>query len=102
MGYEHIHELASQLVVAKVVIAFIGLGSVTDGLDVRRMTLPKINFIGTYTDTAQDLYYTARTIFTDAFGSLDCTEQRPQQDRQKAFSDIRVSPVASQKIILSP
>ena len=102
VGYDHIHKLASQLVVATVVIAFIGLGSIIGGLDVRRMTLPKINFIGTYTYTAQDLYYTARTIFTDALGPLDCTEQRPPQDRQKAFSDIRASPVASQKTILSP
>ena len=71
LGYEHTRELASQLVVAERVIAYILLGAAIGGLDVRRMTLLKINFIGTYTYTAQDLYSTARTIFDRRLGSLD-------------------------------
>ena len=103
MSYEYTREFASQLVVAEGVIAYVLAGAAIGGLDVRRMTLLKINFIATYTYTAQDLHYSARTIFDGWLGPLDCTEQGPLEDRQKASSsDISVGPVASQKIILSP
>jgi len=36
------------------VIAHIGLGEAEGGLDIRRMTLQEITFIGTYTYTADD------------------------------------------------
>ncbi|MEM6680465.1 MAG: alcohol dehydrogenase catalytic domain-containing protein, partial [Pseudomonadota bacterium] len=42
------------------VIMHIGLGSSTGGLDIRRMTLQEITFIGTYTYTAEDFRQTAQ------------------------------------------
>ena len=84
------------------VIVHIGLGEATDGLDVRRMTLQEITFIGTYTYTAQDFRDTAQAIFDGRFGPLDWTEQRALKDGQQAFQDIRSGQTAAPKIILIP
>ena len=84
------------------VIGHIGLGEGTGGLDVRRMTLQEITFIGTYTYTAQDFRDTAAAIFDGRLGALDWTEQRPLSDGASAFSDIRAGRTAAPKIILNP
>lgn len=84
------------------VIGHIGLGAGTGGLDVRRMTLQEITFIGTYTYTAQDFRDTAAAIFDGRLGALDWTEQRPLADGAKAFLDIRAGLTAAPKIILNP
>ena len=72
------------------------------GLDIRRMTLQEITFIGTYTYTAQDFRDTAAAIFDGRFGALDWMEQRPLSAGQDAFTDIRSGTVAAPKIILIP
>lgn len=84
------------------VIAHIGLGEGTGGLDIRRMTLQEITFIGTYTYTAQDFRDTAAAIFDGRLGALDWTEVRALADGQQAFDDIRAGRVAAPKIILEP
>jgi hypothetical protein len=71
------------------VIVHIGLGSATGGLDIRRMTLQEITFIGTYTYTAQDFRDTAQAMFDGRLGALDWTETRPLSDGASAFGDIR-------------
>ena len=55
-------------------IVHIGLGEATGGLDIRRMTLQEIRFIGTYTYTAQDFRDTAAAIFDGRLGALDGLE----------------------------
>ena len=80
----------------------IGLGEGAGGLDIRRMTLQEISFIGTYTYTAQDFRDTAAAIFDGRLGALDWTEQRPSGRGQQAFDDIRAGRVAAPKIILEP
>ncbi|MCK0096463.1 alcohol dehydrogenase catalytic domain-containing protein [Yoonia sp. F2084L] len=84
------------------VIMHIGLGEATGGLDIRRMTLQEITFIGTYTYTAQDFRDTASAIFDGRLGALDWTEERPLSEGQQAFADIRAGIVAAPKIILRP
>ncbi|PUB14944.1 zinc-dependent alcohol dehydrogenase [Yoonia sediminilitoris] len=84
------------------VIGHIGLGEGTGGLDVRRMTLQEITFIGTYTYTAQDFRDTAAAIFDGRLGPLDWTEQRPLAEGATAFADIRAGLTAAPKIILNP
>ncbi|MFO8126982.1 alcohol dehydrogenase catalytic domain-containing protein [Yoonia sp.] len=84
------------------VIMHIGLGEATGGLDIRRMTLQEITFIGTYTYTAQDFRDTAAAIFDGRLGELDWTEERPLSEGQQAFADIRAGVVAAPKIILRP
>jgi threonine dehydrogenase-like Zn-dependent dehydrogenase len=80
----------------------IGLGEDTGGLDVRRMTLQEITFIGTYTYSAQDFRDTAQAMFDGRLGPLDWVESRPLSDGAHAFQDILNGRVAAPKIILKP
>ncbi|WP_299659623.1 alcohol dehydrogenase catalytic domain-containing protein [uncultured Ruegeria sp.] len=84
------------------VIAHVGLGEDAGGLDIRRMTLQEITFIGTYTYTVQDFQDTARAIFDGRLGPLDWSELRPLSDGATAFQDLRFGSVAAPKIILDP
>ena len=83
-------------------IAHIGLGEATGGLDIRRFTLQEITFFGTYCYTDQDFRDTAQAIFDGRLGPLDWTEMRRLSDGQRAFQDIRAGKVAAPKIILNP
>lgn len=84
------------------VIMHIGLGESAGGLDIRRMTLQEITFIGTYTYTAQDFRDTAQAIFDGRLGPLDWTETRALSDAATAFADIRAGHVAAPKVLLDP
>jgi L-iditol 2-dehydrogenase len=84
------------------VIMHIGLGESTAGLDIRRMTLQEITFIGTYTYTAQDFRDTAQAIFDGRLGALDWTETRELSNGARAFSEIRAGKVAAPKVLLDP
>ncbi len=84
------------------VIVHIGLGEDTGGLDVRRMTLQEITFIGTYTYTPEDFRQTAAAIFEGRLGPLDWVEARPLTQGAQAFADIRSGTVAAPKILLVP
>lgn len=84
------------------VIMHIGLGSAKGGVDVRRMTLHEISFIGTYTYTPDDFLQTAAAIFEGRLGKLDWPEQRPLSEGARAFADLRAGKVAAPKIILRP
>lgn len=102
VGYAATRATACALTRQGGVIAHIGLGEATGGLDVRRMTLQEITFIGTYTYTAQDFAETAAAIFDGRLGALDWTETRPLEAGQSAFSDIRAGKVSAPKIVLIP
>lgn len=84
------------------VIVHIGLGSSSGGLDVRRLTLQEIAFIGTYTYTAQDFRDTAQAMFDGRLGALHWTQDWPLENGQAAFQAIRSGEVAAPKIILKP
>ena len=84
------------------VIAHIGLGSGAGGLDVRRMTLQEITFIGTYTYTSQDFRQAAEAIFEGRLGPLDWPEVRPLTDGARSFQDISTGRATTPKIILKP
>lgn len=102
VGYAATRETCSALARAGGVIAHIGLGEGTGGIDVRRLTLQEITFIGTYTYTAADFAATAAAIFDGSLGPLDWIEERPLAEGQAAFRDIRAGAVAAPKIILTP
>ncbi len=102
VGYEATRAQATALARPGGVIVHIGLGQPAGGLDVRRMTLQEITFIGTYTYTARDFRQTAQAMFDGRLGPLDWTEARPLCEGQRAFAGIRKGTVASPKIILKP
>lgn len=102
VGYAATRATASALAEPGGVIVHIGLGEDSGGLDIRRMTLQEITFIGTYTYTAQDFRDTAQALFDGRLGPLDWTEIRPLSDGDSAFRDIRSGQAAAPKIILQP
>ncbi|MBM1310956.1 alcohol dehydrogenase catalytic domain-containing protein [Sulfitobacter mediterraneus] len=102
VGYAATRALASEVAAPGGVIAHIGLGEDTGGLDVRRLTLQEITFIGTYTYTSQDFRNTAQAIFEGRLGPLDWIEERPLSDGAQAFSELRKGLIAAPKVILDP
>lgn len=102
VGYASTRAQASAIAAPGGVIAHVGLGEDADGLDVRRMTLQEITFIGTYTYTAQDFRDTAQAIFDNRLGPLDWIEERALSDGAQAFRELRQGSVAAPKIILDP
>lgn len=102
VGFEATRAAASARAVPGGVIVHIGLGSAAGGLDIRRMTLQEITFIGTYTYTAQDFRDTAEAMFAGRLGPLDWTETRALAEGAGAFADIRAGRTAAPKIILKP
>ncbi len=102
VGYGATRATASALAAPGGVIAHVGLGEDTGGLDVRRMTLQEITFIGTYTYTAEDFRQTAQAIFDGRLGDLNWVETRALADGAAAFADLRQGRVAAPKIVLYP
>ncbi len=102
VGIEATRARSSAIAAPGGVVVHIGLGSAAGGLDIRRMTLQEIAFIGTYTYTAQDFRDTAAAMFEGRLGALDWTERRPLSDGAAAFADIRAGRVAAPKIVLKP
>lgn len=102
VGFEGTRAAASAAVRPGGTIMHIGLGQSAGGLDIRRMTLQEITFIGTYTYTPQDFRDTAAAIFDGRLGPLDWPETRALSDGQRAFDGIRSGEVAAPKIILKP
>lgn len=102
VGFAATRAAASERASPGGVIAHVGLGEDTGGLDVRRLTLQEISFIGTYTYTAKDFRETAAAIFEGRLGPLDWTEQRPLSEGAGAFADLHAARVAAPKIILDP
>ena len=102
VGYVATRKTASALVQPGGVIVHVGLGEDAGGLDIRRMTLQEITFIGTYTYTAEDFRQTAQAIFDGRLGALDWVEERALSDGSDAFRDLRKGGVAAPKIILAP
>jgi threonine dehydrogenase-like Zn-dependent dehydrogenase len=102
VGYAATRATASAFAEPGGVIAHIGLGEDEGGLDIRRMTLQEITFIGTYTYTVQDFRDTAAAIFDGRLGPLDWTQTRELSEGATAFADLRAGRVAAPKIILNP
>jgi len=102
VGFAATRDTSSKAVRPGGVIMHIGLGGSEGGLDIRRVTLQEITFMGTYTYTADDFRTTAEAMFSGKLGALDWFEARPLADGAKAFSDIRQGVVETPKIILKP
>jgi len=100
VGFAPTRQIATTIVKPGGIIAHIGLGEATGGLDVRRMTLQEITFCGTYTYTAEDFRETAAAIFRGDFGDFKWVEQRGLSDGAQAFADLLDGRVDAGKIVL--
>ncbi len=102
VGYAATRKDSSSICKPGGVIAHIGLGDGNGGLDIRRMTLQEITFIGTYTYTPEDFKETAEAIFDNRMGTFDWIEERPLGRGEMAFNDILGGRVAASKVVLRP
>jgi threonine dehydrogenase-like Zn-dependent dehydrogenase len=102
VGFAATRATASAAVRPGGVIVHIGLGSSEGGIDIRRVTLQEITFIGVYTYTQSDFRETAGAIFDGRLGALDWPEIRPLAEGARAFADIKAGLSAAPKIILTP
>jgi len=102
VGFVQTRYTASKAVRPGGVIMHIGLGTAEGGLDIRKMTLQEVTFIGTYTYTNADFRATAQAIFDGKLGRLDWFETSPLSQGAKAFENIRQGIVQAPKIILKP
>lgn len=84
------------------VITHVGLADAKDGIDIRRLTLQEITFIGTYTYTMQDFRDTLHAMNSGALGALDWYEERALADGSGAFDDLLNGRTRAAKIILRP
>lgn len=84
------------------VIAHIGLLEGEGGLDVRKLTLQEVTFVGTYTYTMVDFRATVSAIEEGVLGPLDWIEQRALGEGAAAFDDLENGRAAASKIILVP
>ena len=101
VGYEATRAFASEIAAPGGTIAHIGLGSAEGGLDIRRMTLQEITFVGTYTYNKNDFRDTAAAVFDGSLGALNWPEIRALGDGAQAFRDISQNNVPAPKIILN-
>ena len=102
VGFSKTRQDASALCRPGGIIAHIGLGDGSGGLDIRRMTLQEITFIGTYTYTPEDFKETAQTIFMSQMGDFGWVDERSLDQGQNAFIDILEGKVSASKIVLRP
>ena len=84
------------------VIMHIGLMDNDGGIDVRRLTLQEITFIGTYTYTPLDLQVTLAQLHEGALGTLDWIDQRPLAEGGAAFQELHAGTCGAPKVILRP
>ena len=101
VGYAGTRRTASVMARPGGVIAHIGLGDALDGLDVRRLTLQEITFIGTYTYTAADFRDTAQAVFDGKFGDFAWVEHRQLDDGAQAFEELQKGAVEAAKVMLT-
>jgi 2-desacetyl-2-hydroxyethyl bacteriochlorophyllide A dehydrogenase len=83
------------------VIVHIGLMDNEGSLDVRRLTLQEITFIGCYTYSPLDLKVTLDKLHSGALGNLEWAETRDLSDGADAFTDILKGNCAAPKVILN-
>ncbi|MGR3615688.1 MAG: zinc-dependent alcohol dehydrogenase [Paracoccaceae bacterium] len=102
VGFAATRAIASEFTEPGGVIAHIGLGEDVGGLDIRRMTLQEITFIGTYTYSNADFRDTAAALFDGRLGPLEWFDTRPLDEGSQAFADLRAQAIATPKIILTP
>ena len=84
------------------VIVHVGLLDGADGMDVRKMTLQEVTFMGSYTYTMDDFRGTLEAMASGALGDLSWFEERDLAAGAGAFADLLEGRTGAAKIILRP
>jgi threonine dehydrogenase-like Zn-dependent dehydrogenase len=102
VGAEATRAEACRLVSPGGVIVHIGLLPGSGGIDVRKLTLQEVTFVGTYCYTMLDFRETVAALASGRLGDISWFEQRPLSDGARAFHDIDTGATGAAKIILRP
>ncbi|MEO0729622.1 MAG: alcohol dehydrogenase catalytic domain-containing protein [Pseudomonadota bacterium] len=81
-------------------IVHIGLAGGDDGIDVRKLTLQEIAFVGSYCYTMVDFRETLDGLARGQFGAFDWLEERPLSAGAHAFQALDAGTVEAAKIVL--
>lgn len=102
VGAEQTRATACRMVRPGGVIVHIGLLPGSGGVDVRKLTLQEVTFIGSYCYTMVDFREVVAALASGKLGTMDWIEQRSLRDGAGAFKDIDEGRTAAAKIILRP
>jgi len=102
VGGARTRELAIGTARPGAVVVHVGLQESSGGVDVRKITLSELAFIGVYTYTTADLRAAAEALSRGALGDLSWVESRPLRDGPTAFQDLDAGRSAAAKIVLLP
>lgn len=102
VGAAQTRAAACRMVTPGGAIVHIGLLPGVEGLDVRKITLQEITFVGTYCYTPLDFRETVAAIADGRLGALSWLEERPLSEGPAAFHDIDAGKTAAAKIVLRP
>jgi len=102
VGGKASRQAAVAAVVPGGVVTHIGLMDNDGGVDVRRLTLQEITFVGTYTYTPVDLRVTLEQLHAGALGPLDWIDERPLAEGGAAFEELHAGRCGAPKVILRP
>jgi 2-desacetyl-2-hydroxyethyl bacteriochlorophyllide A dehydrogenase len=93
---------ASQAIRPGGVIIHIGLMDAEPGLDIRKLTLQEVTFIGVYTYTMVDFRATLEAMHNGLLGGLDWHQDRALSEGADAFAELLAGRVTKSKVILCP
>ena len=102
VGSGKTRQFASMAVSPGGAIVHVGLQDSCEGLDVRKMTLQEVTFVGTYTYTMTDFEETVAAMAAGDLGPLNWFDERPLAEGAEAFADLMGGRTAAGKIILRP
>ena len=83
-------------------VIHIGLADSGGEMDVRKITLREIAFVGSFTYTRADLQSAVDALYRGVLGDLSWVEARPLSDGAAAFADLDAGRTAAAKIVLLP
>jgi L-iditol 2-dehydrogenase len=83
-------------------IVHVGLLPGSAGIDVRKITLQEISFIGTYCYTMVEFREVVAALAAGRLGALGWFEERPLREGARAFADIDSGRASAAKLVLRP
>ncbi|MGH7003859.1 MAG: zinc-dependent alcohol dehydrogenase, partial [Alphaproteobacteria bacterium] len=101
VGIKATREAAFKMVRRGGTIVHVGLMPGSEGVDVRRMTLGEIAFIGSYCYSIADFRETVALLASGRLGPLNWIETRPMSDGASAFADMDRRKIDAAKLILT-
>lgn len=84
------------------ILVHVGLMEAAGNLDVRKLTLFEISFIGSFSYTQVDMQAAVAALYSGALGHLAWVEVRGLEEGAQAFIDLDQGRTAAAKIVLRP